>query len=320
MDRYGRVVARHRLAVALLAPPREAAEVEVLRRAVGLAEPFHVPPHLTLVPPVNVGDDDLPAALAVLRRVATSSDPLQLDVGPVDTFRPETPTLHLAVGGPDLDLLRSLRGHLRSGPFDRPDVWPFQPHVTISEHAEDATIDAGLVAFAALRQRWELTALHLLEQHRYGPDHPLHGGAHWVPVREEPFGRPSVVGRGGPEVVLRTVGTVEPGVARLLDVDPEPPPVSPTTAPLVVVAERSTDPSVLGGALGRIGSGAVAELRRVVVGAAHRRQGIGRHVLARFCAAAAERGACLVVATDGCRGFLQACGFGHAGDVLVRGL
>ena len=52
-------MARRRFAVALIAPPVEAAEIDTLRRAVGLVEPFHVAPHVTLVPPVNVAEEDL---------------------------------------------------------------------------------------------------------------------------------------------------------------------------------------------------------------------------------------------------------------------
>ena len=63
---------RRRLAVALLAPVGIADRIDALRRAVGVAEPFHVPPHITLVPPVNVRDEDIPEVLSILRRAAAA--------------------------------------------------------------------------------------------------------------------------------------------------------------------------------------------------------------------------------------------------------
>lgn len=317
-------VTRRRLAVALLAPRPQAAEVNVLRRAVGLAEPFPVAPHLTLVPPVNVAEADLPAVREVLRRVATATNPLELEVGPVATFLPETPTLHLAVGGSDLSALRSLRGHLRCGPFDRPDVWPFHPHVTIVEHAGPELIEAGLVAFASMRQHWSVGALHLLEQRRHGPGHPLHGGAYWVPVREEPFGGPCIVGRGGAELVLRTAGVVEPDVACIAGVDMAASPTPGAPTPLVVVAEDGEDAgavgAVLGAAIGSIGSGRVAELQHVTVSTGRRRMGVGRHLVAEWCSQAAHRGAVAAVAPEHADGFLGSLGFRPASGLLLRHL
>lgn len=303
-----------------MAPPTEAAEVDVLRRAAGLSEPFHVAPHLTLVPPVNVAEVDLPTVMVLLRRVAAAAHPVDLDVGPVATFLPETPTLHLTVGGADVDCLRSLRGHLRSGPFDRPDVWPFNPHVTICEHAEPALIDSGLVAFASFRQRWRVASVHLLEQRRHGPGHPMHGRAHWVPVREEPLGGATLVGRGGVELSLRTVGLVEPEVGCLLGIEPvratDPFEAART---LLVVAEQPTERGTLLGAVaGRLGGSDVAELERVVVAAEHRNIGIGRQLVNRWCAEVAVRGARIVLASDLHDGTLQSLGFEAAGGVLLR--
>lgn len=315
-------MARRRLAVALLAPPAEAAAIDVLRRATGVPEPFGVAPHLTLVPPVNVAEADLPAVEATLRRVAAAARPVSLTVGPAATFLPETPTLHLAVSGPDLDGLRSIRGHLRAGPFDRPDVWPFHPHVTICEHASVELIQAGLVAFAGLRRRWQVDSLHLLEQHRHGPDHPLHGRAHWVPIREEPLGGAVVVGRGGVELSLRAVGCVEPEVAALVGIDLLPPPVSPDSPrPLVVVAEADDGGRrPLGAAVGHTDAGVVAGLDHVVVVEEHRRVGIGRHLVSAWCSAAAERGAELVLATDRDGEAAASLGFVAASGVLLRRL
>jgi hypothetical protein len=50
---------RHRLGVVLLVPDPWAAEVDGLRRALGDEALDRVAPHITLVPPSNVSDEDL---------------------------------------------------------------------------------------------------------------------------------------------------------------------------------------------------------------------------------------------------------------------
>lgn len=315
---------RRRFAVALLAPPVEAAEVDVLRRAVGVPEPFHVPPHVTLIPPINVADGDVGSTYAVVRRAAGAAQPLRLDVGPATSFRPETPTLHLDVSGPDMDAVRALRGDLRSGPLDRPDVWPFHPHATICEHAELSVIDAGLVAMAGYRRSWDVASVHLLEQRRGDPAHGDHGRAPWVPVHEEPLGPVGVVGRGGVEVALRTVSMVEAPVAALLGQEPTVSPTRPGPLPVVVVAESARDRDVLLGAMAGVvpSGGEIAQVDRLVVSAEHRGLGVAGHLFRAWCSAAADRGAHLVLASssadEDAGRFLAHLGFDRTGDRWIR--
>ncbi len=57
-------VPKRRLGVALLIPAPLDREIDGLRRAVGDGALGRIPPHLTLVPPVNVREDRLGEALA----------------------------------------------------------------------------------------------------------------------------------------------------------------------------------------------------------------------------------------------------------------
>ena len=67
-------MARHRIAVALLVPQPLATELDGIRRALGASERTRVVPHLTLVPPVNLGDALLQAGLDLIRRAAAGCD------------------------------------------------------------------------------------------------------------------------------------------------------------------------------------------------------------------------------------------------------
>jgi 2'-5' RNA ligase len=317
-------VPRRRVAVAVLAPDDASADrVDALRRAVGVEPPFHVAAHCTLVPPVNVREEDLPEVATILRGAATAARPITMALGPVTSFAPVTPTLHLDVDAESGAALAELRASLRTGPLERPEQWPdYRPHVTLREEYPSDDIDDAVRALAGFRDRWSVDRLHLLE-HRRRDD----GSPHWVPVREEPFGGPDRVGRGGIEVALRVVGMVEEPVAAICDVDPVGPLGPPErSAALAVVAEAPDAPtSVLGAAVGERGSGPAATLRSVAVDGDHRGVGIGRRLLAAWCSAAAARGAELAVADvregePSGRGFLAAHGFSPVADLLVRRL
>src|SRR5713101_8326447 len=131
---------RLRLGVALVVPPPVGAEVDGLRRACGDGALGRIPPHCTLVPPVNLREDRISDALAHLRDAASTTRPFTVELGPADTFVPDSPVLYLAVGGDGLDALLDLRDRVFSEPLSRPVTWPFVPHVTLAEGMEAGRI------------------------------------------------------------------------------------------------------------------------------------------------------------------------------------
>jgi 2'-5' RNA ligase len=136
-------VPRQRLGVALLIPPPTSIEIDALRRALGVDDTDRIAPHLTLIPPVNVREDELDAGVEVLRAAAGSCPPLRLQLGPVTTFAPVSPTVHLAVDG-DVEPLRALRDAVFVAPLARSLKHDFVPHVTLLEECDhiDAVVRA----------------------------------------------------------------------------------------------------------------------------------------------------------------------------------
>ena len=275
-----------RLGVALLLPPGVAAEVDGLRRALGDGALGRIPAHLTLVPPVNVREDRLGDALAVLRSAAAATRPLALTLGPPASFLPDNPVLYLAVGG-DTEGLGRLRDAVFADPLARPLTWPWVPHVTVADEADPGRIDAGLRALADYRVDVRVDRVHLL---REGP------GRVWEPVADVPFAPAAVVGRGGLPLDL----VVSDGV------DPEAAALAGGGRPFCVTARR--DGVVVGVATGSTAE-AEALLRTLVVAEGARRQGVGSHLLAAVASVAAERGCAAVVAC---------VGPGDPGDAFLR--
>ena len=76
-------MARSRLGVAIILPEPARTEVQALRRALGCPSLETQPPHITLVPPVNVRAEHIADVMAVARSAAASVDgPLRLRLGP----------------------------------------------------------------------------------------------------------------------------------------------------------------------------------------------------------------------------------------------
>jgi 2'-5' RNA ligase len=249
--------------VALLVPPPIDAEVDGMRRALGDGTLGRMPAHLTLVPPVNVREDRLGEALAVLRRAAAATRPFTLTLGPPATFLPDNPTLYLAVVGD----VQPLRDRVFIDPLARPLTWPFVPHVTLADQADPGRIAAALQALAGYTVDVRLDRVHLL---REGP------GRVWSPIADAPFAAPAVIGRGGLPVEITVTGTLDPEARVLAGAD------------RLVVTARS-DRAVAGYAEGWCRP-PVAHLCSMVVAPEQAHLGVDHHLVAAFRSEAAARG------------------------------
>src|SRR5438874_11818875 len=103
----------------MLVPAPFAAAVDTLRIAVGDGARHRIPPHLTLVPPVNVRDEHVEDAVDRLRAAASVIGPLRVTLGPPQTFLPDNPVLYLGVSGGDVADLRHLRDLVFQPPLER---------------------------------------------------------------------------------------------------------------------------------------------------------------------------------------------------------
>jgi len=282
-------MARQRLGVALLIPPPVGTEIDALRKALGDDDIDRVGPHLTLVPPVNVRDDEVDAAVAALHTAAGATPPLRLVLGPVATFAPVSDTLHLAIGG-DVERLHALRDAVFVPPLERPLSNPFVPHVTLIERT--ARIEEGLAVLAGYQAEVVLDRVHLLREERTDE-----GRRTWRPIAESVLGaKTAVVGRGGLELELTPTGKLPPDADRWIherwdDFEVERfGEVLPRDVPIGIVARR--DGRIVGAAQGEVRTTTgEAYLANLIVAADLRGGGIGAHIVAAFGSLAAEHGA-----------------------------
>ena len=280
------VVPRRRLGVVLLVPAPHDAEIDGLRRALGDGALGRIPAHLTLVPPVNVREDDVPAALAVLRRAAAATTPFLVRLGPPATFAPVNPVVYLAVDGEGRDEIVRLRDAVFAPPLERHLTFPFEPHVTVADDV--ASADRIAAALSSLRDyEVEVTfgGVALLEQG---------DGRAWSPIAVVPFERPAVIGRGGGlEVTLDRSAALDDEAARWTAAAwaayaAEEYGTTEDDEPFAITARRGG--TVVGTATGALRAPEEAYLARLIVAAEARGTGVGSHLLAATESLAAERG------------------------------
>jgi 2'-5' RNA ligase len=294
---------KRRLGVALVLDPPESDQVDGLRRGLGDPSLARVTAHLTLVPPVNVRADQLGAALATLRAAAAGqAGPLRLTLGPPATFLPDNPVLYLEVGG-DVDALRTLRDAAFAAPLERTLSWPWVPHVTVADNAEEVRIAAALTALGRFAVEATFDRIVLLQEG---------SGRVWQPLADAALGVPARVGTGGLALEITAGRMFDPEVQRMIDEaraasadGPEMMP-RPGRSPFfpIVLAVRREDEVVAAAAAWRTDDGGHVS---VIVAPGARHQGLGGTALGHLEAAVRVAGwECPVLHAHGPAGFYRA--------------
>lgn len=281
---------RRRVGVVLLVPPPWRDEIDALRRALGDETLGRIPGHLTLVPPVNVREDEMDRAQDLLRWAGEAVRPFTLALGPPTTFLPVNPVLYLGIGG-DVAAVDKVRDMVFKPPLERSLTWPFHPHVTLLDNGDEDRIAAAVTALADVCMEVTFSSVHLLEETRREDD----GARVWGPIFEARFEAPAVIGRGGLELQLEVTAEPTAEAQRFSerawqqhDVDRWGE-VRPPNEQLSVVARR--DGEIVGIAFGELREGVDAYLANLIVDRSVRSEGIGAHLLKAFESEAAARGA-----------------------------
>jgi len=277
---------RRRLTVALVVTGRVADEIDGLRRALGANSLARIAPHCTLIPPVNVREEDVASVLAQVRSAAASSAPIAVTLGPPGTFWPKTPVLHLAVGG-DLEAMEGLRDDLAAGLLSPPSARrerPFVPHVTLDQRIEPDRLRQALDALADYRRDYCFERVTVLEQDAQ---------SRWQPLADAELIQARVAGRGTFDLELSVVDRLDPVVAGWAAEQWEQysrecfGEAARLPAPYAIVARSDGRP--VGVAEGEV-RGSVCRLEKVLVDAKWRNQGVGSHLLRAVERLGLERG------------------------------
>ena len=192
-------MARSRLGVAFVLEEPVRTEILGLRRALGCPSLLTQPPHITLVPPVNVRAEDIDQVLETTRIVCARSSAMRVRIGPIRTFAPVSPVLYLAVEGTTSRRIAGVREAVFTGPLLRKVSYAYIPHCTLHEDASAELQQASLKSLAEYRRVVDIRSLEILRQE----DDRV-----WRTLASFPLGPPVVRGRGSVEVSFRSSTTV----------------------------------------------------------------------------------------------------------------
>jgi 2'-5' RNA ligase len=167
------------IGVAVAIPEPYGSELQGWRRAFGDPLAEAIPTHVTVLPPTEVGTDDLPGIEEHLRRVAAAGRRFAIHLRGTGSFRPVSPVVfvQLAYGISDCERLER---HVRAGPLARELTFPYHPHVTVAHDVAEEDLDRAFTALAAYEARFTVWGFSLYE---HGPD------GVWRPARDFSLGR-----------------------------------------------------------------------------------------------------------------------------------
>jgi len=139
-------------------PQPWAGELQLARQNYGDPNAELIPPHITVLGPTVVDNDEFRAIDAHLRRVAASHDPFMVRLAGTGSFLPTSPVVFVNVvqGGAECERLAT---NARQGLLYQPLRFPFHPHVTIAQEVSQTELERALAEFADFSAEFEVKAL-----------------------------------------------------------------------------------------------------------------------------------------------------------------
>ena len=180
--------ARRDFGVAIGLPEPCTSELQSWRERLGDPNAAGIPPHVTLLPPTSLHDDDLERVEEHLRQVAAGGQSFEMHLRGTGTFRPVSPVVFVALARGIADC-EQLEAQVRSGPLARSTSFPYHPHVTVAHDLEEPALDEAYEALASYDARFTVWGFTLFEQ---GPDKV------WRPQRDFAFGAGGMPGPAEP--------------------------------------------------------------------------------------------------------------------------
>jgi 2'-5' RNA ligase len=171
-------VSRSNIGVAIAVPQPYRDDLQAWRERFGDPNARAIVPHVTLLPPTLVPDDELDAIEKHLGVAAADARLFSLRLRGTGTFRPVSPVVFVPlVEG--ISECEQLERAVRSGPLDRDTRFPYHPHVTVAHDLPDPALDRAFDALADYDARFDVSTFSLFAQDRVGV---------WQPLREFRFG------------------------------------------------------------------------------------------------------------------------------------
>lgn len=128
------------IGVAIAVPEPWGSRLQDYRASLGDKTAHGIPTHITLMPPFEVDEEDIPAVEKHLAEAAASRPPFRIHLRGTGTFRPVSPVVFVTVVL-GISSCEQLAMAVRRGPLATDLVFPYHPHVTVAHDLEDELLD-----------------------------------------------------------------------------------------------------------------------------------------------------------------------------------
>jgi 2'-5' RNA ligase len=167
------------IGIAIDIPEPWGGELTRRRVAAGDRAAEHIPAHLTLLGPTELANGQLVDVESHLTAVAADHEPFPLHLRGTGTFRPLTEVVFVAVVAGISECERLAAAVRRLAAVQRPQKYPYHPHVTVAQDVAPKALDEVFEDLADFEAKFQVSGFTLFD---HGPD------GRWRPHREYHLG------------------------------------------------------------------------------------------------------------------------------------
>lgn len=150
------------IGLAVPIPEPYGSELQDWRRSFGDPMADLIPAHITLLPPTEVTDDDMPAVYDHLDKVAATFGTFRVHLRGTATFLPVSPVVFVALAQ-GISACERLSLAIRTGPLEVDLSFPYHPHVTVAHHVSEEAMDNAFDTLAGYDAGFDVSAFSLYE-------------------------------------------------------------------------------------------------------------------------------------------------------------
>jgi 2'-5' RNA ligase len=161
------------IGVSIAIPSPHAEMLQAKRASFGDPLADSIPTHVTLLPPTELTDEEVPRAVEHLAEVAAEGHAFPMVLRGTGTFRPISPVVFVQVSG-GLAECEVLERAVRRGPLRRKLDFYYHPHVTVAHDVPEESLDRAFEDLSDFECEFVVREFHLYE---HGEDRV------WRPVR-----------------------------------------------------------------------------------------------------------------------------------------
>jgi 2'-5' RNA ligase len=152
------------IGVAIAVPEPWGEQLRTYRADLGDTTAEGIPTHITLMPPFEVDEVDVPSIEEHLAGASAQSAGFRIHLRGTGTFRPVSPVVFVMVAE-GISACEQLAFSVRRGPLETDLQFPYHPHVTIAHHQPESKLEQAFVEFEQFDAAFDVNEMWMYLHH-----------------------------------------------------------------------------------------------------------------------------------------------------------